>query len=141
MAWATFNISEISLAPDIIAPGEYTFQLLGAKYSERDPSRLEVTAAIVSEGDFAGRKMFFSYPDPSGINPRTGKKQDWSAKAFKQLEQALGVDMADGEDAAAYLNRASGSRFEAPVTVREYETEAGQQKKSDVSIFKVRPAA
>ena len=131
-SWTTVNLADINPNLETVPVGDYTFSLGGAKYGNSDPNRVEVNATIVTEGDFTGRKVFFSYPDPD--------KYDWSPKALKRLEVALGVDMLPGQDPVEYLNSVGGHRFAAPVrhgkTTPEYPT-----PKAEVDIFKVRPAA
>lgn len=131
MSWAEVDLTQISTAITPVAEGEHVFELLpGAKYSDFDPARVEAQAAIV-DGEFQGRKMFFSYPDPA--------KQEWSPRVFKRLVESLGQDIESGENPVSYLNRSAGLRFKAPVTHRKGEE--GAPVKADLNIFKVKPAA
>lgn len=133
MSWADIDLTTISTAITPIAENAdgYIFELLpGAKNSDYDAERVEVQAAI-AEGEFAGRKLFFSYPDPA--------KQEWAPRVFKRLVESLGMDIEAGEKPVVYLNRAAGLRFKAPVTHRKGEE--GAPVKADLNIFKVRPAA
>jgi len=139
MAWTSFDLTTINPNAEVIAEGVYTFQLSGAKYGERDPNRIECSATIATEGDYMGRKMFFSYPDPESINSK-GQKNSWSAKALKRLEQSLGVEATAGEDPVAYLNRAAGVRFSAPVKLGRTSPEYPEAK-AEINIFSVGPAA
>lgn len=139
MSWENFDLSTVNPNNEILPEGDYTFKLSGAKYAANSPGRIEANATVATEGDFTGRKVFFSYPDPSGFDAK-GKSMDWSAKALKRLEIALGVDATPGQDPVEYLNGAAvaGGTFAAPVvhkTSDEYPT------KAEVVIFKVRPAA
>lgn len=140
MSWTNYDLTTVNPNMEIIPSGAYTFQILGAKYDEKGAGRLEVTATIVTEGDFTGRKMYFSFPDPDSISSRTGKKNDWSAKALKRLEQSLGVDSAPGEDPVSYLNRAAGNRFSAPVK-HSKPTDEYPNPRAEVDIFNFSPAA
>lgn len=132
MSWQTIDLSTINPNLEIVPEGSYTFSVSGAKYGTTDPGRVEVTATLVTEGDYTGRKLFFSYPDP--------EKMDWSPKAFKRLEQAIGVDANAGEGPVEYLNRVAGSRFRATVKHRK-PTEEFPNPKADLNIFSVSPAA
>ena len=134
MSWENLDLSTINPNMENVPPGDYTFAINGANWGKTDPNRLEVNATIVTEGDFTGRKMFFSYPDPEK------PKCDWSLKMLKRLEQAIGVDQTPGQSPVEYLNSVAGHRFAAPVrngkVTDEYPT-----PRSEVDIFKVRPAA
>jgi len=134
MGWSDIDLSTVNPAFDIVAEGEYVFQLGGAKWGENDPARVEANATIVSEGDQAGRKIFFSYPDPT--KPRC----EWSPKALKRLEVAMGEDALPGEDPVTYLNRAAGSKFGGRVkhgkTSEEYPN-----PRAELNLNSVKPAA
>lgn len=138
MPWLTTDLTTVNPNAEAIPEGTYTFSLGGAKYDDRGYNRIEANATIVTEGDFMGRKMFFSYPDPESINSK-GKKNDWSAKALKRLEQSLGVDASAGEDPVEYLNRVAGTRFSAPVSMRPATDD--YPARPELVIFKVGPAA
>jgi hypothetical protein len=136
-AWETVNLAKVNPNRELIPASEYVFELAGASMDENRPSQLNVKATIVSEGEYAGRKVFFSYPNPEEF--------EWSPKALKRLEIALGVDAVDGETPVAYLNRCVGARFGGPIdhvkdkTIPAGETEA--QTRAKVGIFKIHPAA
>lgn len=133
MSW-NVNLAEVNPQLETIPAQEFTFSLVGAKYSDRDPEKIEVTATIASEGPFQGRKVFFSYPDP--------QKYQWSPKVLKRLEQALGVDATDGEDPVVFLNRVSGHRFMSNMQHRSYTPEGGSEvTKAELNIFNTKPAA
>jgi hypothetical protein len=130
--WTDVNLADISTSITPVAEGEYTFEVAaGAKFSDFDANRLEACATI-TDGEFAGRKLFFSYPDPN--------KQDWSPRVFKRLVESLGMDIEAGESPVQYLNRAAGLRFAAPVKYRKNEDPSAPVK-VDLDIFKIRPAA
>lgn len=112
----------------------------------------------VTEGEFAGRPVFVSYPDPSAVgkdktNPQTGevipgKPMTWSAQALKKLEIAIGQDALPGEDTAAYLNRVAlngNARITASMLPGKpyVDKKTGEKKTEDPSfgIFTVAPAA
>lgn len=138
MGWNEVNIKDLPVGREQVALGEYTFQLLpGAELDEY--GAIQVQAAIASDGDNKGRRVFFSYPDPTGVS-KAGKSMKWSAQAFKQLEQALGVDATDAESPLEYLNRAAGSLFAAVVGARTYIKDGEQKTKHELSVFTVKPA-
>jgi hypothetical protein len=137
MSWTNINIKEINPAQlDLVAPGSYTFALnSGAKYNER--GAILASATIESDGEFRGKKMLFSYPDPESVS-QEGKVQSWSSVAFKRMEVALGQDVEEGEDPVAYLNRVAGGKFAAGVTVKD---DASGTKRSNIQLLNVKPAA
>lgn len=136
MSW-NINIRDINPAQlDLVAEGVYTFALNpGAKYNERNA--ILASANIETDGDFKGKKMLFSYPNPESTS-QDGKVQAWSGVALKRLEIALGVDMEEGEDPVDYLNRAAGAKFMAKVTVKE---DSLGTKRSNIQLLNVKPAA
>lgn len=141
MSWANIDLTTISPTLEIIPEKMFTWELLpGATYDERDHGRINVSAAIVNDGEFSGRKIFFSYPDPEGVSPRSGKKQDWSAIALKRLEQAIGVDYEAGEDPVHFLNRAAGSRFMSGVQ-HSKPTDEYPNPRANLNLLNVRPSA
>ena len=134
MAWTEVDLATVNPNLEPIGEGEYTLQLLGANYDERDSQRINVRASIVSDGEYTGRKVFFSYPDPM--------KQEWSPRVLKRLEQAIGVDATPGEDPVGFLNRAQGARFATQIKHRRYTPEGGSEVvRTEVNIFGVRPSA
>src|ERR1700690_2778624 len=107
MSWANIDLKNVSTEFELVPEGKYTLELSsGAKYN--DNGTILASATIVSEGEFAGKRVLFSYPDPESTSSK-GKVQSWSAVAFKRLTQAIGVDVNEGEDHAAYLNRVAGN--------------------------------
>jgi hypothetical protein len=137
MSWTNINIKDVNPAQlDLVAPGSYVFALNpGAKYNER--GAILASATIESDGEFKGKKMLFSYPDPESVS-QEGKVQQWSSVAFKRLEVAVGQDMEEGEDPVAYLNRIAGAKFAAGVTAKE---DATGTKRSNIQLLNVKPAA
>lgn len=134
MSW-NVNLKDVNPLPDTIPAEEFDFELIGAKYTDYDPNKIEVTARIATEGTFQGRRVYFTYPDP--------EKYGWSPKQLKRLEMALGVDSLVGEDPVAFLNRVSGNLFRSNVIHRSYTPEGSETPvtKSELNIFGVKPAA
>jgi hypothetical protein len=137
MSWANIDLKTINPAQlDLVAAGSYVFALnAGAKYNER--GAILASATIESDGEFKGKRMLFSYPDPESVSSE-GKVQQWAGVALKRLEVALGVDTEEGEDPVAYLNRAAGNKFAANVTVKDDNTGT---KRSNIQLLNVKPAA
>ena len=130
MGWKDIDLSTVSVTIDPIAVGDYTLELLpGAKYNTTDAQKVEAQAAIVN-GEFAGRRIFFSYPNPDNY--------EWSPKAFKRLELALGVESTPGEDPVEYLNRNANMRFGATISQRKDQNEI---VRNDLKLFSVHAAA
>jgi hypothetical protein len=135
MSW-NVKLSEVTTQLETIPEGKYAFQLTGANWDERDPSRLNVRAVIVSEGPQAGRRVMFNFPDA------TQEKFKWVLTCLKRLESALGVEKDDDEDPAAYLNRAAGNRFMTNMQHRKYTPEGGTEiVRSEVNLFNFAPSA
>jgi len=137
MSWTSINLKEINPAQlDLVAAGSYKFRLNpGAKYNDR--GSILASATIESDGEFTGKRMLFSYPDPESTD-KNGKVQNWSSVALKRLEVATGQEVQDGEDPVAFLNRIAGSFFQTGVTVKEDETGT---KRSNLQLLNVKPAA
>lgn len=110
MAWSNINLNDVPTGRELLPGGDYTFEVVqgSAKFGKFDPNAVEFRASVVG-GEFAGRPVFISYPDP--------EKQDWSPTAFKRLSVALGVEIADGEGPIDYLGRVGGLHFNLPVTI------------------------
>lgn len=139
MSWTTIDLTQVNPAPEIIPPKQYTFELApGTKYDERDPGRILCSASIVNDGEFTGRRMFFSYPDPEGFNSK-GNKNDWSSKAVVRLLTALGHEPTNA-DVVDQLNAAAGGRFVAEVTHTK-PTEEYPNPRANLNIFNPKPAA
>lgn len=136
MSWNEIDLTTISPVIEPLPDREFKWQLLpGAKFSDFDAQRVEAQAAV-AEGEFAGRKIYFSYPDPA--------KQDWSPRVFARMVHALGVEIMPGETPVAYLNRAAGqgATFLAPAKRRQTQVEGSENAvpKVDLVIFNVKPA-
>lgn len=134
MGWNNIDLTTVNPNLEIIPKDKtFTWELApGTKYDERDSGRIVASATIVNDGEFTGRRLSFSYPDPS--------KKDWSPRMLKRLEQALGVDASIGEDPVAYLNRAAGNRFMTDVRHTEPNDEYPNPM-ANLNIFNVRPSA
>ena len=110
MPFVEVKLSDVTLdKPAPVPVGEYIFQLRpGAQWRLNKFSNIQELnlSASVAEGEYAGRVVFWKYPDPNG-DPENGvAAKPWSAQAMKRLEHALGIDSTDGEGAAEYFNRA-----------------------------------
>jgi len=138
MAWAEINISGISDEMEQLPEGSYVLALLnGAKFGQWDKNKIELAAKVV-EGEYTGRVVYFSYPDPG--------TKDWSPAALKRLINALVADgadpIADNQDPIEYLNQETvvSHKFIAPVVAQTYTGQDGEEKtKVTIKLFKVRP--
>jgi hypothetical protein len=128
LSW-NISLTDVNPLPEVLPAETFDFELVGAKYSDRDPAKIEVTARVATEGSFQGRKVFFSYPDPA--------KYAWAPKQLKKLEIVLGVDAQVGEDPVSFLNRASGNYFRSNLMHRSYTPEGASEPitKVEVNIF------
>jgi hypothetical protein len=135
--WEDIDLTEVTTGFELIPEGDnYVFTILpGAKPSKFDAERVEVPVAI-STGEFAGRQLFLSYPDPK----RPGC--EWSPKAFKRLVEVLGVDVEKGETPLQILSKSAGLRFGAPIKHYQPKNETNDApKRAEIALFKVRVAA
>lgn len=159
MPFVEVKLSDVALEkPSPVPVGDYVFQLRpGATWKENKFNQIQELnmAASVAEGDFAGRVVFWRYPDPAG-DPANGiVAKPWSAQAMKKLEISLGVDSNEGEGAAEYFNRValnSVARFSGslvPETRKNKETgeyepyvrEGETEPRAVFNIFSVGAAA
>lgn len=137
MSW-NIKWAEVSTQDAIIPVGTYTLELApGSKFNEQ--GALKASATIVNDGEFTGKRVFFSYPNPEGSSSE-GKSFAWSKTAFKRLIAALGVEPEDGESEDAYLNRAAGNRFRGSIT-HSKATEQYPNPQAGLSLFNLGPAA
>lgn len=137
MSWQNIDLKDVSTQDALMPAGTYTFELsAGAKYDEK--GALRASATVTGSGEFVGKRVFLSFPDPETISSK-GKPNTWSATALKRLEQAIGIDENEGEDHADYLNRVAGNRFQTSVVA----TPATDQYPPgiQVSLFNFKPAA
>ncbi len=130
MAWQNINLKEINASDlNLVAEGVYTFQLNpGASYNER--GGINCSATIQSDGEFTGKKVLFSYPDPS--------EYAWAAPALKRLALATGNDAEENEDPVTFLNRIAGSTFSTKIVNKDDKTGV---KRSNLQTMSVKPAA
>jgi len=130
MSWQNINLKEINPAElNLVADGVYKFQLnSGAAYNDR--GGINASATIQSDGEFTGKRVLFSYPDPGEFT--------WSAPALKRLAVVTGNDVEEGEDPVALLNRISGAVFSAKIVNKEDKTGT---KRSNLQPMSVKPAA
>lgn len=160
MGFVDVKLSDVTLdKPAAVPAGKgYVFQLVpGAVYrinKYNDVEELNVSASI-AEGEYAGRRVFWNYPDPTAVAKNSGKIMSWSAQALKKLEIALGEDSLPGEDPAMYLNRVamnSHARFTADLDPEERKNaETGEREpfirtgetepRAVFNIFSVGPSA
>ena len=135
MSWESVNLAEVSLTLAPLPEDNYTFRLLGAQFDENIPGKIVVKAAVVTENEFMGRRVRFTYPDPDTY--------DWSPRALKRLENATGIDVTPNEDPVEYLNRAAGETalFSADIKHRKYLPEGATEEvtSAELNIFTVAP--
>lgn len=130
MSWQNLNLKEINASDlNLVADGTYNFQLnAGAKYNEF--GGIFASATIVSDGEFKGKRVSFSYPNPDEYN--------WSAPALKRLVIATGNEVEENEDPVEVLNRISGSLFATKIVNKDDKTGV---KRSNLQTMSVKPAA
>lgn len=137
MGW-NVKWDEVSGQDAIIPAGTYTLELApGARFAEN--GSLKASASVVTEGEFAGKRVFFSYPDPEGTSSN-GKSFAWSKTAFKRLISAIGIDPEVGEAEDAYLNRVAGNRFRGQIR-HSAVTEQYPTAQAELNLFNVAAAA
>jgi len=152
MGFETVLASEVKIEKNIPPVGKYVFQLV--PYVDERPNRntgvMELNlSAAVAEGEHAGKRVFWAYPDPEAIQKQgknAGKPMSFSAQAMKKLEIALGVDSLPGETFPEYFRRVSvngAARFGASIDANKYLDKSGNQVEGDprFNIFSVEAAA
>lgn len=138
MAWTNVDLKNVSTQLELIPEGTYTLELApGTKYDEKNGA-VRASASIVGDGEFTGKRVFFSYPDPESISSK-GKVNTWSAVALKRLIESLGVDQNEGEDVVEFLNRISGNRFAG--TIKHQPATEQYPASASLNLFNVKPAA
>jgi hypothetical protein len=150
MGFETVVAADVKLEkPQPVPLGHYVFQLQpGASYRINPFNQIqELNVRFdVTEGDFAGRPVFVSYPDPTAVT-KGGKSLAWSNQALKKLEISLGTDALPGEGWADYLNRVAmnaHSRISADIIAgKPYQGKDGNPVPGDpqFGIFTVAAAA
>lgn len=130
MSWQNINLKEINASDlNLVADGVYVFQLNpGAQYNPN--GSIFLSATIQSDGEFKGKRVPFSYPNPEEYN--------WSAPALKRLAVVTGHDVEENEDPVSFLNRISGSLFTGKIVNKEDKTGT---KRSNLQTMSVKPAA
>jgi hypothetical protein len=135
MSW-NVKWSDVSAQDAIVPEGKYTLELApGAHFQEN--GGLKTSASVISENEFNGKRVFFSYPNPEGTSS-AGKSFAWSKTAFKRLISAIGVDPEEGESEDSYLNRVAGSRFTGQI---RHRTQEGYPTTAELNLFNVSAAA
>lgn len=133
MSWADVDLTEVSPDNELLPEDrDYVFELLaGAKPNQFNPNRIEV-AARVAEGEFTGRVLYFSYPDPD--------EQPWVRGVFVRMVKAIGQELNDDEkyDPVRYLNRVAGGKFVTKVKHRQVSSNGDDITKVEPKIGNVK---
>jgi hypothetical protein len=146
LGFETVIASEVKIERNIPPVGEYVFQLMPG--AEERPNKFNgVTelnlSAAVAEGDHQGKRVFWTYPDPTAKNKK-GEPLSFSSQAMKKLEIAIGVDSLPGETFPEYFRRvgAQNVRFGAEMLPNKYVKD-GKEIEGDpkFGIFTVKAAA
>lgn len=132
MSWNDVDLSTVTTTIEPLALGDYVFELLPGTALSGDGKRIECSASV-TEGPFAGRRVYFSFPDPTQF--------DWAPRVLKRfITYALGEDTPEGTHPVQVLASASGKRFSGEI--KEGKTsEAYPTPKRELNIFKLKPAA
>lgn len=131
LGWQNIDLSNISTNLETIPEKTYTWELApGAR--EDESGRIVASATIVNDGEFTGRRLTFSYPNP--------EHYDWSPRVLKRLIEVMGLDSTPGQNPVEVLNAASGSRFSAAVK-HSAPTPEYPRARANLDIFNVKPAA
>lgn len=139
---------ELEKGPAAVTPGAYVLSLLpGAQIRVNEyrggEEELNLSFAI-AEGEYSGRRLFASFPDPTAIATKgknAGKPKTWSKQAMKKLQVSLGYDPNPGETPVDYFNRvAEGGNARVTATITNYTAE-GKEPKAEISLFSFGPAA
>ncbi len=130
MTWQQINLKEVNPSDlNLVADGVYSFNLNpGAQYN--DFGGIFLSATITSDGEFKGKRVSFSYPNPDEYN--------WAGPALKRLFVVTGNDVEDNEDPVAALNRIAGATFSAKIVNKDDKTGT---KRSNLQTMSVKPAA
>jgi hypothetical protein len=147
MGFETVVVADVKLEKNIPSPGEYVFQLMPGANERPNKfngvNELHLSAAV-AEGDQAGKRIFWQYPDPTATD-KSGKPMAWSSQAMKKLQLCLGIDELPGETFPEYFRRVSANgaaRFGATVDKNIYVKD-GKEVEGDpkFNIFSVKAAA
>jgi hypothetical protein len=129
MSWENIDLTNVPTGMEILPKGTYTFSVLpGAKFSEKSAGRVEFQLAVAA-GEFAGKKIFTSYPNPD--------EYPWSPAVFKRLTVAIGTDVEAGENPVTYLNRVANLHVDFEV---KHRTDSTGVERADVNLFAPKPA-
>lgn len=138
MGWEDVDLSGVNPNYEIIAQGDYVFQVCPGAGKD-DYGNLSIQLNVQSDGPFKGRRVFVNLPDP-------GKEENkWVLKALKRVEQAVGIEQefANGETVIAWAKRLGENfaTFGAPLGHRQYTNKAGDLVTTEkVNLSKARPA-
>lgn len=125
MSWENADLSQVveqAKTPFTPIPeGVYKLRLLGAKPDNYNPTSLALDFAV-AEGQYAGRRIFPTLPDPS--------VKTWSLGAASKLASALGItqNKESGEGIQEMFNRAATNGqalVQAQVTVEDFTKRDG----------------
>lgn len=120
MSWQNIDMSNVPTGRELLPKGDYTVEVLsGAAAGKFDSNAVEVPLAV-SGGEFSGRRLFMSFPDPD--------KYDWSPTAVARVAQAIGVEFAEGEGPIAYFNRVQGMHFVLTVSQKNDKNDVPRQQ-------------
>jgi hypothetical protein len=131
--WQDMDLSTVVADNSLLPERDYNFTLDGAKYNQWNPQKIDVSAKV-ADGEFVGRKVFFSYPEPN--------KFEWSPNVLRRLLDILGVEPEANEGAVDALNRGVGGSFSSVVThktITNHDT-GEESKRANLDIFKVKAA-
>lgn len=147
MGFETVIAADVKLEKNIPPVGEYVFEL--APGAEERPNKFTGVnelnlSATVAEGDQKGKRVFWTYPDPTAKNKK-GEPMKFSEQAMKKLEIAIGVDSLPGETFPEYFRRVANSgqaRFGAEMVANKYVKD-GKEIEGDpkFGIFSVKASA
>lgn len=127
--WQNINMSDIPTGRELLPKGDYEVEILGgAAAGKFDPNAVEVPLAV-AKGEFAGRRLFMSFPDPD--------KYDWAPTAVKRVSVAIGAEFAPEEHPIAYFNRVQGMHFVLGVDIKNDKNEVPRQQ---LGILNPKPA-
>ena len=146
MGFETVIAADVKIERNIPPVGSYVFQL--APGAEERPNKFNGTmelnlSATVAEGEQAGKRVFWTYPDPTALNKK-GEPLAFSSQAMKKLEIAIGVDALPGETFPEYFRRVGSQnvRFGGEMLPNKYVKD-GKEVEGDpkFGIFSVKAAA
>jgi hypothetical protein len=147
MGFETVVVNDVKIEKPTVPAGTYVFQLLpgaGERINKFNGITELNLSAAVAEGDEQGKRVFWTYPDPTSVSKKSGKVNDWSAQAMKKLQLVLGIDAYGGETFTQYFARVGAEnapRFSATMAAGNYETKDGSEPRVQFNVFSVKPAA